>query len=64
VGPAGAPFILSLNTSFQYVGFSLGAAFGSFVLTRGSIADLGWAGALWVVAAVALNALRMRLASA
>ena len=64
VGPAGAPLILSLNTSFQYVGFSLGAAFGSFVLTRGSIADLGWAGALWVVAAVALNALRMRLASA
>lgn len=53
-GAAGAPVILSLNASFMYLGFSLGAALGSLVISRGSVADLGWVGALCVSAGFAL----------
>lgn len=44
VGIRHAPIILSLNASFMYLGFSMGAALGSLVLTHGSVADLGWVG--------------------
>ena len=53
-GVKNAPVILSLNASFQYLGYSAGAAFGSVVLTRGSVADLGWVGATFVLLAYTL----------
>ncbi|MDE1991925.1 MAG: MFS transporter [Rhizobiaceae bacterium] len=53
-GPALAPIVLSLNASFMYAGFSAGAAVGSVVLTRGSVADLGWVGAAFEITAIVL----------
>jgi len=53
-GLRAAPVILSLNASFMYLGFSLGAVLGSFTLTRGSVADLGWVGGLCVLASFLL----------
>ncbi|MGH6941263.1 MFS transporter [Hypericibacter sp.] len=53
-GVKGASIILSLNASFMYLGFSLGAALGSFVLTQASLADLGWVGGLCVLASFLL----------
>jgi predicted MFS family arabinose efflux permease len=50
-GLKSASIVLSLNASFQYIGFSLGAFLGSRVLSQGGVADLGWAGALCTVAA-------------
>jgi predicted MFS family arabinose efflux permease len=46
--------ILSLNASFMYLGFSLGALLGTLVLVRGQISDLGITGALAVVVSVIL----------
>jgi predicted MFS family arabinose efflux permease len=57
IGIAGlkvAPVILSLNASFMYLGFSIGAAIGSLTLTQGGVADLGWVGAVVVVGAFVL----------
>jgi predicted MFS family arabinose efflux permease len=57
IGIAGlknAPIILSLNSSFQYLGFSLGAALGSVTLALGGLDDLGWVGGACVVAAFLL----------
>jgi len=51
-GPPAAPIALSLNGSFLYLGFSLGAALGSLTLTRGAASDLGWMGAACEVAAL------------
>ena len=47
-----APIALSLNASFMYLGFSLGALLGSFTLIHGSVASLGWVGALCEIAAL------------
>ncbi len=60
VGVKNAPVILSLNASFQYLGFSMGAALGSLVLTQGSVADLGWVGALCMTGAYLLFLLNTR----
>jgi len=49
-----APIALSLNASFMYLGFSLGAALGSFTLSRGSVSSLGWVGALCEILALLL----------
>ncbi len=57
VGLKGASVVLSLNASFQYLGFSIGAGLGSLVLSRGGVADLGWVGALCVAAALVLHRL-------
>lgn len=54
VGLNNAPIILSLNGSFQYLGFSLGAAVGSVTLALGGLDDLGWVGAACVLAALLL----------
>lgn len=57
IGIAGlkaAPVVLSLNASFMYLGFSLGAVTGSLTLARGGVADLGWVGGLCVLSALAL----------
>jgi len=57
IGIAGlknAPIILSLNGSFMYLGFSLGAALGSVTLALRGVAALGWVGATCVVASLLL----------
>ncbi len=53
-GLKGASIVLSLNASFMYLGFSLGAVLGSFVLTHGGVANLGWVGAVSVLSAFLL----------
>jgi predicted MFS family arabinose efflux permease len=47
---------LSLNASFMYLGFSLGAALGSVTLSFTSVNNLGWTAALCEVAALILTA--------
>jgi predicted MFS family arabinose efflux permease len=49
-----APVALSLNASFQFLGFSTGAALGSLTLANASPLALGWVGASCVVAALSL----------
>jgi predicted MFS family arabinose efflux permease len=49
-----APVALSLNASFQFLGFSTGAALGSLTLANTSPLALGWVGASCVVAALSL----------
>ncbi len=49
-----APIILSLNASFMYLGFSLGAALGSFTLLRTVPANLGWVGGVAELLAASL----------
>jgi predicted MFS family arabinose efflux permease len=63
VGIAGvrsAPIVLSLNASFMYLGFSLGAAFGSLTLTYGGVHNLAYASALSMIAAIALASANQR----
>ncbi len=55
IGIAGlknAPIVLSLNASFQYFGFSLGALLGALTLSVGGVASLGWVGAVCVLGAL------------
>ena len=47
-----APIALSLNASFMYLGFSLGAMLGSLVLMHAPITALGLVGAVCEIAAV------------
>jgi predicted MFS family arabinose efflux permease len=57
IGTAGvsvAPVALSLNASFMYFGFSLGATLGAFTLRHGAVVDLGWVGALCEVSALGM----------
>ncbi len=57
IGVAGvkvASIVLSLNASFMYFGFSLGAALGSFTLIRSSVVGIGWVGALCEILALVL----------
>jgi predicted MFS family arabinose efflux permease len=49
-----APVALSLNASFQFLGFATGAALGSLTLADASPLALGWVGAGCVVAALSL----------
>jgi len=49
-----APVVLSLNASFQFLGFSTGAALGSLTLASASPVALGWVGASSVAAALSL----------
>jgi predicted MFS family arabinose efflux permease len=44
-GVAAAPVALSLNASFMYLGFSLGAALGSLTLRYSALANLGFVSA-------------------
>ena len=47
IGIAGVPaasVVLSLNASFMYLGFSLGAALGSLTLVHLAVGALGWVG--------------------
>src|SRR5207237_6744043 len=49
-----APIVLSLNASFMYLGFSLGAALGGFTLIHATVTKLGWVGAACELAALTL----------
>jgi SnoaL-like protein len=49
-----APGALSLNASFQFLGFSTGAALGSLTMANASPLALGWVGASCVLGALAL----------
>jgi predicted MFS family arabinose efflux permease len=65
IGKAGlknAPIVLSLNASFQYFGFSLGAMLGALTLANGGVAHLGWVGGLCVLGALTVFALSERRA--
>jgi predicted MFS family arabinose efflux permease len=55
VGAAHAPVGLSLNASFMYAGFGLGAALGSTVISATSVLWIGAAGAVCVIAAAILS---------
>lgn len=64
-GVKAAPIVLSLNASFMYLGFSLGAGLGSITLTYSSVSDLGFVGAVSEVAALLLTiAISKRISSA
>jgi predicted MFS family arabinose efflux permease len=57
IGIAGikvAPIVLSLNASFMFIGFSLGATLGSATLTYASPSALGWVGSVSVFASLML----------
>jgi len=54
-GLRGTPIALSLNASFMYLGFSLGAALGSIILSIASVSDLGWVAAFCEIAALGLT---------
>jgi predicted MFS family arabinose efflux permease len=54
VGVPSAPVALSLNASFMYLGFSLGAALGGFALLHVGAHNLGFVGAAGELAALAL----------
>ena len=54
-GVAAAPIALSLNASFMYLGFSLGAALGSMTIHYSSLANLGFVSALAAAGALALT---------
>jgi predicted MFS family arabinose efflux permease len=53
-GPAVAAIALSLNASFMYLGFSVGATEGSLALTYGGISNVGWGGAAFEIASLLL----------
>jgi predicted MFS family arabinose efflux permease len=55
-----AAIALSLNASFMFLGFSLGAALGSATLTYAAPYALGWAGGLCVLASLLLSIRTMR----
>jgi len=50
-----APIVLSLNASFMFLGFSLGAALGSVTLTYAAPSALGWVGSLCILASLLLS---------
>jgi predicted MFS family arabinose efflux permease len=54
VGVPSAPVALSLNASFMYFGFSLGAALGGFSLLHVGARNLGFVGAMCDLAALTL----------
>jgi predicted MFS family arabinose efflux permease len=53
-GVANAPVALSLNASFMYLGFSLGAGLGSLTLRYSSLTNLGFVSALCAASALTL----------
>ena len=67
IGIAGirvAPIVLSLNASFMFLGFSLGAALGSVTLTYAAPSALGWVGGLCALASLLLSIRTMRTTAA
>jgi predicted MFS family arabinose efflux permease len=67
IGVAGmrvAPIALSLNASFMFLGFSLGAALGSLTLTYAAPSALGLVGGLCVLSSLLLSVRTMRATAA
>lgn len=60
IDPALAPITLSLNGSAIYLGSALGAALGAFTIDHASIRSIGWVGAGWELAALAVLAASSR----
>lgn len=54
-GLASTPVILSLNASFMYLGFAIGAVLGSAVISVMGVVWIGAAGALSLLAAMAMS---------
>jgi predicted MFS family arabinose efflux permease len=54
-GLANTPVILSLNASFMYLGFAVGAVLGSLVISVVGVAWIGLAGAISLIAAMAMS---------
>jgi predicted MFS family arabinose efflux permease len=54
-GLANTPVILSLNASFMYLGFAVGAVLGSLVISVVGVAWIGLAGATSLIAAMAMS---------
>jgi predicted MFS family arabinose efflux permease len=54
VGVPSAPVALSLNASFMYLGFSLGAALGGFSLLHVGVRNVGFVSAICDLAALTL----------
>jgi len=50
-----APIALSLNASFMYLGFSLGASAGAITVADGSVRNLGLVAAAFVIAALLMK---------
>ena len=59
-GLAHTPVILSLNASFMYLGFAVGAGLGSIIITLFGIAWIGLAGAACVIGGVGLSRIAWR----
>lgn len=59
-----APISLSLNASFLYLGFSLGAVLGSLLLELGAVTDIGWVAGSCEFGALALMIVGQRYSSA
>ena len=59
-GVANASVALSLNASFMYLGFSIGAFLGSLVVGLLSVAWIGLAGALCILPAMAISSVGWR----
>ncbi len=60
VGLKNASVGLSLNASFQYFGFAMGALLGALTLSVGGVGYLGWVGAVCALAALAVFNSRAR----
>lgn len=61
-GVGNAPITLSLNASFQYAGFALGAFLGGVTVDQISVTGLGLTGALCVVLAILFDQVGKRAA--
>jgi predicted MFS family arabinose efflux permease len=59
-GSGAAAVAISLNSSLVSLGLCLGAALGSVTLVGGTVADLGWVGALCELSALALSFVSLR----
>jgi predicted MFS family arabinose efflux permease len=64
LAPDSAVVALSLNASAMYLGSAAGAALGALTISVGSVADLGWVGAGYRLAGLAVLVLAVRLAEA
>lgn len=53
--PVLAPALMALNTSAIYLGQSIGAGGGGWLITRTGYAALNWVGAAWVAVAIGLS---------
>lgn len=60
MAPGVAPIVLSLNQSALYLGMAAGAVAGSFAIRIGSVANVGWAGAVCEAAALSVLLLGLR----